>query len=255
MMYITNGYYFFNKSTSKNAENYGGFSFFRMKKSVRIEFLPNTLQIALSSQKQYTFALAVNTQRGQFKYISAPVKPVLMFPFTQEFTKIAAAALISDGLPVAIAAPQGTDVLPDFMSAQSQQKTPPKPEKPVSFDPFGTTNSSYTWHACTSRASLSEILKASDITLPVSIEESADTGFQKYGHTLLGRYTEENTKRKFLILGIPTDDPKHSCAYNYKYEAARFVAASKHYGNNRYAGYHLYYIDEKSTALVKVVVR
>jgi len=263
--YITNGYYFFTGESLKNTEKASGFSLLKVRSGVKIEFLQSTAALARTSR--YKFSVAVSGIDGNIKYVTVPLTQTIFLPIKNDSEGIIAAALIKDGQPIATALPKNADLVPDFRfdtrknietdrnAVNNTVNDAVKEQPPFRFDPFGTTNPAYSWKACTSSVTLRKVLSSADVTLPVSVTESAEHGIIKYGHTLLGRYADEDSGRTFFILGVPTDSADLSCAYNYKYEAARFVAASELFGNYRYLGYHLYYIDEKSTALVKVVVR
>lgn len=125
----------------------------------------------------------------------------------------------------------------------------------VPFDPFGTTNPAYKWFALTEAQMFMGILGSLNISLPTDLGKNAYEALSMYGHLLLGSYTDENSGRKFLIIGVPSPDINKSCAYNYRYNAARWAKSAVQYHSSQNTGYHLYYIDAKSTALVKVVLK
>lgn len=128
------------------------------------------------------------------------------------------------------------------------------PETGVPFDPFRTTNPAYQWYAAPDPHRVRAFLAAFSVTLPLSLEKSAREAIAAYGHLLTGHYFDQKSGRSFLILGIPSACSRHSCPYNERYGAARWMPASVRYKKAGNAGYHLYYIDAGTSAIVKVIV-
>jgi hypothetical protein len=249
MNYLTDGYHFFTK-IQDNPHNAAvgttaGFSLLRKQNSVVIEPFPENLS---------GLALAMICDTGKNEphiYIPGTFKKgILKYPFSPGMNKIIAVAMLKDGQPVYLSISKGTQ-----LNIEKLFQTNKIAEKLLTFDPFGTTNPAYSWLVCTSERLFRQELRNRDITLPVSLESNALKAITDYKHILFGNYTEEETLREFFIVGVPTKSPEISCAYNEKYNAARYVEVTYHYNVRTYNGYHLYYIDKKSTALVKVVLK
>jgi hypothetical protein len=263
MKYLSDGYHFFTKiqdNPSKN-ENRGGaagFSLFRKKNILMIEPFPDSLAGLVLT------VICDNEKDNPRIHILGPFKKgASKYPFSPEMNKIVAVAMLNDGKPVFVSLPKDSGLNIEDVFSRKPEKPEKKEsvhnkkttEKLHSFDPFGTTNPAYSWLVCTSETLFKNELKTRDITLPVSLESNAFNAIAEYKHILFGNYTEEVSKREFFIIGVPTKSPEISCAYNEKYNAARYVEVSYHYGVRTYNGYHLYYADKKSTALVKVVLK
>ncbi|MBO5417678.1 MAG: hypothetical protein J6A50_03615 [Clostridia bacterium] len=269
MKYLPDGYHFFTKiqdNPSKNEAGSGaaGFSLFRKKNLLMIEPFPESLA-------GLVLAVICDNEKGvpRIHTIGPFRKGPLRYPFSPEMNRIVAVTMLNNGKPVFVSLPKDSGLSIEDVFSRKAEKTENSeekktiqnniinkiPEKLHSFDPFGTTNPAYSWLVCTSEALFKNELTARDITLPVSLEGNALKAITDYKHILFGNYTEEVSKREFFIIGVPTKSQEISCAYNEKYNAARYVEVSYHYGVRTYNGYHLYYVDKKSTALVKVVLK
>lgn len=259
MNYLSDGYHFFTdvqkNNTAKQDNTARGMSLSRRHGKMAIEVFP---EVARGAE----LVLLVDDAPNTPKKISLGrlTNGIVQVPFSQELNKIIGAAVITGRKATfAVSAKDNSLDFEKIFAADPgpslQQEKLADNGKIYPFDPFGTTNPAYSWTACTSENIFKTYLSQNSITLPESLERNANSAFFKYHHTLLGNYTEEISGREFFIIGIPTDSSDHSCAYNDKYNAARFVEAIYPHGNTTYKGYHLYYIDKKSTALVKVVLK
>ncbi len=264
MNYFSDGYYFFNTNNQTEDKSPMGFSLLRTRGVLAIELLPGVISSLGNgpaiSQARLVLATELfkgntgNNSEPTIKYVFLPLKHITRIPLSDETKRIIAAAIMLNGKPVLTATPQNSSLKAENLSWRNEEPQKKLPS-PVVFDPFHTTNPAYSWEAYPSLQALNQKVSQLNISLPTSLGTNIEKSFNSFGHILVGKYTEELTHRKFFILGVPTSAEELSCEYNEKYNAARFVKATKYYGSAKYAGYHLYYIDEGSTALVKVVVK
>ncbi|HHT93936.1 MAG TPA: hypothetical protein GXZ66_10625 [Clostridiaceae bacterium] len=112
------------------------------------------------------------------------------------------------------------------------------------FDPFNTTNKAYNWWVADNYQQASDAFKAINVLMPTIITKFLYNNIENHKHALIGRYEQDG--RKFVILGIPSANVITN-------SVARWMKCSVFYTDTEYVGYLLYYIDAKTSSLVKAV--
>lgn len=117
------------------------------------------------------------------------------------------------------------------------------------FDPFNTTNPSYSWNRAESPEELVRSLSYQKITLLPEVSAEVKEGFSKYRHILTGNYKSQ--QKSYFIIGIPGDRPAPRKDSIYRW--INKVVSIEEYPF--FEGYKLYYFDNETSAAVKAVLR
>lgn len=290
MEHFTNGFYFFKRIISEDGQYYrcppgtsqsfGCVSYLRSGNVAAIEITPEGLHAFACGNAPIECMIITEESSVLKAYPAGRIRGAHGLKINRQnrntrpqFINTCGVVLSCGEKPVAAALAEKTASLPVSLFHKQEKKIEPPPEKqekrreehtekPESllsaagtvFDPFETTNPAYQWFACPEHSRFTDLLTAFSVTLPVTLAKNAREAMAAYGHLLLGSYNDKKTGRSFIIIGIPSDSSLHACAYNDRYEAARWMPAAGHYGSARNTGYHLYYIDAETSAIVKVVV-
>ena len=156
---------------------------------------------------------------------------------------------------------------------------PPKPQTAddfgFAFDPFNTTNSSYKWfiHTLKSSGDATEIFRKIQIHpemfakvkinganfMPDTFIRTAHYALRVAGHILRGEYTDPESGRKFVIVGLPGWNVRTKRRQNPTIRMyARWITAVNRpaeVNSNNYNGYWLYYFDRESGNPVKAILK
>lgn len=120
------------------------------------------------------------------------------------------------------------------------------------YDPFNTTNNSYSWWIPDSFNNVLDIFRQLNISIPANISRELYEGIGRCGHMLLGFYTDKKTGRCFIVIGVPsihTTVPEYTSP-----QITRWVPCVNKYTDTVFTGYFLYYIDSSTSSLVQTVV-
>ena len=120
-----------------------------------------------------------------------------------------------------------------------------------SFDPFNTTNEAYQWWLCQNYDEFQQVMAQTGVIPHPPLFATLQSALIRYGHFIIGRYTEENGGRILWILGGPGMESVLSETGN-----ARWIAAqNKITGVTEYAGYSLHYFDAETGKLIRAIIR
>ncbi|MBE7056289.1 MAG: hypothetical protein E7388_02455 [Ruminococcaceae bacterium] len=120
-----------------------------------------------------------------------------------------------------------------------------------SFDPFKTTNPSYSWGKVETLAALKSTLAEENIVPFPEIVKEIKLAFPKYHHILTGLYAPTEIQKKYFILGIPGTRPQS--VGNQLFRWINKCVSLEEYPY--FDGYKLYYFDKKTGAIVKTILR
>lgn len=143
------------------------------------------------------------------------------------------------------------------------------------FDPFNTTNSSYKWfiHTLKAHGDATEIFRKIHIHpemfakvkvnganfMPDTFIRTAHYALRVAGHILRGEYTDPESGRSFVVVGLPGWNirTKKRQALTIRIYARWITAVNKppEINSNNYNGYWLYYFDRESGNPVKAVLK
>ena len=192
--------------------------------------------------------------------------PIIVLQTFAEKSRVMTGAMFISHTPQAEEVIKNKIVLkPVLKSAQTEVPKPTQNEVPKSdilkehftkkfrkYDPFNTTNDSYSWWIPDSFNNVLAIFNQLNINIPSNISRELYEGIGRCGHMLLGFYTDKKTGRCFIIVGVPstnTTSPQDTSP-----QITRWVSCVNKYTDTGFTGYFLYYIDSSTSSLVQTVV-